>query len=152
MIRSMHPKFQPSATAHPDDALLDQWRAELLDREDAAQIRDHVQHCLYCRARAGFAGDVVRHLEARPQPHLRPGRSQRALPGMAPVYRLGTAMAALALVVGLSWQLNMNNDNANVNEAKLLNDPQTVKMLSDLEFYQWLAKNPQVLKKSSHEA
>ncbi|MEW6613337.1 MAG: hypothetical protein AB1409_11415 [Pseudomonadota bacterium] len=144
-----------TALSHPDDTLLDQWRAGLLRAEMAARVDEHVRHCPRCRRRADLADAVLRRLDALPHPRLRPARAQRPLPGMAPVYRLGAAMATLLLVIGLSWQMHtgMNNGiNHELDTAKLLEDPQTVDMLSDLEFYQWLAEHPDLIKNNSHDA
>lgn len=137
--------------SHPDDTLLDQWRAELLDTDMARRLQAHVETCAHCQQRSGLAAAIVQTLDSQPHPRLRPVAAQRRIPGMQPVYRLGTAMAALFLVVGLSWQLNMQSPRP-PEMASVMKDPQTADTVTDLEFYRWLEKNPQIVKQTAHEA
>ncbi|MEK8090826.1 hypothetical protein [Thermithiobacillus plumbiphilus] len=141
--------------AHPDEILLDQWRAEILDPSLSQQVADHVRECRQCQQQSSQASLWVKHLDSLPHPHLRPRAAPRKLPGMAPVYRFGAALATLVLVAGLGWQMQSQQRapvNVAMDDQKALQDPGTRELLSDLEFYRWLAEHPEVLQKNHHDA
>ena len=141
--------------SHPDEMLLDQWRAEILDPSLSQQVADHVRECLHCQQQSSQPALWMKHLDSLPHPHLRPRQARRSLPGMAPVYRFGVALATLVLVAGLGWQMQSQQQapvNVAMDQQKVLQDPGTRELLTDLDFYKWLADHPELLQKNSHDA
>ena len=140
---------------HPDTLLLDQWRAALLAPALATEIAQHVATCPHCQARTQFAPTLCRALDALPHPRLRPARAQPPLASMIPLYRLGGAFATLALVIGLSFQMQggpAGMKTPSPAAEMVIQDPKTVDMLSNLEFYQWLAQHPELIAKENSDA
>lgn len=141
--------------AHPDEVLLDQWHAELLDASLAQQIADHVRDCQHCQQQSTQTALWAHHLDSLPHPRLRPTPAKRTIPGMAPIYRFGAALATLMLVAGLGWQMQTHQGTPvhyAMDEQKVLQDPGTRDLLTDLEFYRWLADHPELLQKNHHDA
>lgn len=136
-----------SVTAHPTTAMLDRWRAGLLEESPAQRdaIVAHVHDCAVCQQQIGLWSQTVETLEhgtkdAATTSRLR-ARRHRALRGMTPPPSrrirplLALAAAVTAIAIGIGAFLYMGQ---RTGENAVVATNESGDFYADIDFYLWL--------------
>ena len=131
---------------HPSLETVDRWRCGLLPPKEARLVDEHLTHCSRCRSGSQFATRVVSALEAIPVvlPSVREPKRRLRWGRLAVA---GAAMATLVLAVTLALPRPAVYTPDQTMESALSN-PGTSDVIQHLDFYQWLAQHPELLKEA----
>lgn len=140
----MHHRDWTYTGTHPTPETIDRWRCELLEPPDAHAVMLHVRQCPACQRVHGFGRDLASELEALPlrghRAHLRPPAWRRfTVPGLVIASLVGALVVALPHGMGSGARVATPPP------------PEVADAIRHQDFYQWLARHPQLIKEVRHE-